>query len=607
MKKGLSLYISSLLAALLVAILTLTGALYSIDCAITDRLYAGLKGPSPDIIIIGVDEETLNAYGNYNTFIRQKCGELTNLLFEDSENAPAVLGIDILFVDNVNEETDAYLADAVTNADRVVNSCNLVYRGALSRQADGTLYYDTDNISFVEMPFDSLLQNSKAGFVNVALAKDGVVRYALDTVEYTNEAGGESHVLPSFARRVYEEYCDYMGMDKISPVLDDTNRFGIRYSGKSGEYSHVSLKSVLEGNVPPEAFKDKIVLFGAYAPGFMDSYISAVDRSDPMYGVEINANIIQNYIDENGWRNVSNGLMAAIMFIIVFVYLVVIRKQKLPVILASALLIEAGYVAVGMLLASRGCVIPQVYMLLFIVVTVGFFIIERYVLEYLRRRKTLEVFSKYVAPEVVSELTKSGDFKLVLGGEKRNVAVLFVDIRGFTPLSESMEPEEVVAILNVYLSLTTRCIFAHHGTLDKFVGDATMAVFNAPFDQDDYIYEAVATAWDIKQGSRELGERLYRQFGKHVGFGVGVNCGEAVVGNIGCEFRMDYTAIGDTVNTAARLEANAKAEEVLISEYVYEKLKGRIEAEEVGEIPLKGKSNKIMVYRVTGMGAGNEA
>ena len=184
MKKRLSLYISSLLVALLVAILTLTSALYSIDCAITDRLYAGLAGPSSDIIIIGVDEETLEAYGNYNIFIRQKCGELTNLLFKDSETAPAVLGIDILFVDNVNEETDKYLAEAVTNADRVVNSCNLVYRGALSRQEDGSLYYDTDNISFVEMPFDSLLQNNKTGFVNVALAKDGVVRYALDTVEY---------------------------------------------------------------------------------------------------------------------------------------------------------------------------------------------------------------------------------------------------------------------------------------------------------------------------------------------------------------------------------------------------------------------------------------
>ena len=100
---------------------------------------------------------------------------------------------------------------------------------------------------------------------------------------------------------------------------------------------------------------------------------------------------------------------------------------------------------------------------------------------------------------------------------------------------------------------------------------------------------------------------MQERYGNSVNFGIGLNCGEAVVGNIGCEFRMDYTAIGDTVNTAARLEANAKAEEVLISEYVYEIIKDRISAEEVGEIPLKGKSNKIMVYRVTGMGAGNEA
>ena len=111
----------------------------------------------------------------------------------------------------------------------------------------------------------------------------------------------------------------------------------------------------------------------------------------------------------------------------------------------------------------------------------------------------------------------------------------------------------------------------------------------------------MAAAWDIKQGSQELRIRLERDFGKTVGFGVGVNCGDAVVGNIGCDFRMDYTAIGDTVNTSARLEANAKAEEILISEYVYERIKDRITVEEVGEIPLKGKSTKMMVYRVLGI------
>ena len=134
--------------------------------------------------------------------------------------------------------------------------------------------------------------------------------------------------------------------------------------------------------------------------------------------------------------------------------------------------------------------------------------------------------------------------------------------------------------------------------LDKFIGDATMAVFNAPFDLDDYIFRAVKAAVDMRSGADELAEKLWEQFGKKVSFGIGVNCGEAVVGNIGCEFRMDYTAIGDTVNTAARLESRAGAGEILISEAVYESLKGRITAEEVGEMELKGKSKAVMVYRV---------
>ena len=137
--------------------------------------------------------------------------------------------------------------------------------------------------------------------------------------------------------------------------------------------------------------------------------------------------------------------------------------------------------------------------------------------------------------------------------------------------------------------------------LDQFVGDATMAVFNAPCGLEDYVYRAVRTAWNMRTGAEALAEKLMEKFGKKVGFGIGVNCGEAVVGNIGCEFRMDYTAIGDTVNTAARLESRAKAGEILISDAVYRQLQGRIEVEEVGEMELKGKSKSVMVYRVTGM------
>ena len=208
-------------------------------------------------------------------------------------------------------------------------------------------------------------------------------------------------------------------------------------------------------------------------------------------------------------------------------------------------------------------------------------------------------FRKYVAPQVVDDIMKTGEYKIELGGETRDIAVLFVDIRGFTPLSESLKPEQVVEILNEYLNLTTKSIFKNSGTLDKFIGDATMAVFNAPFALEDYEMQALRTAKDIVSGAKALEESCMERFGKKVAFGVGVNCGEAVVGNIGCDFRMDYTAIGDTVNTAARLESNAKAGQVLISEYIYERVKDKgVKVAPIGEIPLKGKSKGVFVYQL---------
>ena len=220
----------------------------------------------------------------------------------------------------------------------------------------------------------------------------------------------------------------------------------------------------------------------------------------------------------------------------------------------------------------------------------------KYAEEAIEKHKITTAFKKYVAPQVVEEIAKSGKYHIKLGGEKRDIAVLFVDIRGFTTLSENLETEKVVDIINRYLNLTTNAIFANGGTLDKFIGDATMAVFNSPFDLDDYVFRAVKTAKDIVDGGAAIENEFMEKYGRSVAFGVGVNCGEAVVGNIGCDFRMDYTAIGDTVNTASRLESNAKRGQILISEAVYERVKDRITAEAIGEIPLKGKSKGVFVY-----------
>ena len=165
-------------------------------------------------------------------------------------------------------------------------------------------------------------------------------------------------------------------------------------------------------------------------------------------------------------------------------------------------------------------------------------------------------------------------------------------------MSEVLTPEEVVEILNKYLDLTTKSVFAYGGTVDKFIGDCTMAVYNSPFDLEDYAFKAIKSALMMRSMADELEKELFDKYGRSVSFGIGINMGEAVVGNIGSKDRMDYTAIGDTVNTAERLESKAKKGQIIISDTVYESLKDRIIVEDLGILELKGKANGIHAYNV---------
>jgi adenylate cyclase len=350
--------------------------------------------------------------------------------------------------------------------------------------------------------------------------------------------------------------------------------------------------------VPASAFRDSVVFVGAYAPGMQDSYGASIDKGETMYGVEIHANIFKALLEKNTAIPINRTAYALATAVIAAAFFLLISKMGILSATVTALAFAAADIAVAKLLYGAGIETPLVYPLLSIILIYAVKLVLGYLLEAVKRRKAIGAFKKYVAPEVVDELAKSGDFEIKLGGEKKDIAVLFVDIRGFTPMSEGLSPEEVVEILNEYLSLTTKAIFKNKGTLDKFIGDATMAIFNAPFDLDDYVFRAVMTAMDIAKGSDELEKRLMERFGRSISFGIGVNCGEAVVGNIGCEHRMDFTAIGDTVNTAARLESNAARGQILISRAVYERVKDRVEAEEIGVIPLKGKSQEVFVYQL---------
>ena len=384
----------------------------------------------------------------------------------------------------------------------------------------------------------------------------------------------------------------------MSIPVDKFGRSQINYSGKPGDYESISMSDVLSGKIDTRAFKGSIILVGAYAQGLQDNFKVPNGGSSQMFGVEIHANILQSYIQGRFAVTGNPYLFGLITAVAAMLLHFLFRKLKVGWSLIILIVAIAAEIVACVALNNSGYTFRLVYFPLVLLVSFVYSLAIGYIAEQKKKKKVINAFKKYVAPQIVDEISKKGDFSIKLGGENRDIAVLFVDIRGFTTMSEALEPEQVVAILNEYLALTTKSIFDNLGTLDKFVGDATMAVFNSPFDLPDYEYKAVSAALDIVRGGEKLEKVLLEKYGRSVGFGVGVHCGPAVVGNVGCEVRMDYTAIGDTVNTSARLEANAKKGQVLISDVLYERLKDRIVVNEIGVIPLKGKSNGVCVYEV---------
>ncbi len=213
--------------------------------------------------------------------------------------------------------------------------------------------------------------------------------------------------------------------------------------------------------------------------------------------------------------------------------------------------------------------------------------------EYLR-----SAFEQYVAPSVVERVLQKNSDDLKLGGCRREITVVFADVRGFTTFSEQADPEEVVSLLNDYFTIATELIFSREGTLDKFQGDAVMAIFNAPEFQDDHAYRAVDSAMALQ---RAIAERNASSGGAGLTFGIGVHLGDAVVGNIGTTKAMNYTAIGDTVNVAKRLQERAEPGQVLISAEVYEQLGNSVRVNEVGEVSVKGRHQPVRVYELVSL------
>ncbi|MCX8058044.1 MAG: adenylate/guanylate cyclase domain-containing protein [Spirochaetes bacterium] len=381
----------------------------------------------------------------------------------------------------------------------------------------------------------------------------------------------------------------------IIPIDLHGNLF-IDFIGNSSQIWPIrSAYDIYSNRAPAEYFKDKLVFFGIYSLGAAkDIWLTP---SGLMFGVEFlavatNQIINQKFFKFFNWFFIFLVIVLVSAFLSFYFYKLPIIKTYILAILFLFFYTLFAYIAfIYYLIVPYSGIIIQVLTLLISI------IVYRILTEEKEKRFIRATFSNFVSKVVVDELLKHPE-KIKLGGENKEITVLFSDIRGFTSRSEQMKPEEVVDLLNKYLSRMTEIIFKFHGTLDKYIGDAIMAFWGAPIPQEDHALLACCTALEMTKELEKLNNELPEDL--NLDIGIGINTGYAIVGNMGSSSRMDYTLIGDTVNTGSRLEGVNKfyKTRIIISEYTYEKVKDFFYIRLIDKITAKGKTIPIKIYEI---------
>lgn len=598
--------IGALVFGLTAGCISYSGVLEVADQMFSDMIYQSIasKRSNSQIRIIAVDEKTVGKYGEYEDWSREITVRLLNQLNRVDDQKPAVIGLDLDYSEEKDSKGDQALVEvcsvyknvcfsaSIEKAESVINLEQFEGYGAYS--PDKLLETEEHLSRMIEQPFDSLLEQVTIGIINnTRSSDDGFVRNAFSSVQI-----GRWRV-DSFTTAIYKMFMDYKGKEYRLPKLDEDMYFQFTYSKRSHEYTVYSFCDVLEGKIAPAAFADCMVLVGSFIND--ETFRTPNQRGSQMHEMDMQANLLEALLEQRTGQEASKKFMA--VFYAFFMALLFIATSYSSVRLTVMIVLCVGVVQffACWIVTLYGYYVNILVPLIMAVLIAIYNLILRYIIAVQNQCALEDVFKKYVDESVVSELVKDGRMQAHIGVIRKDVAVLFADIRGFTSLSEILSPEQIVDILNAYLELVAQAVAKYRGTLDKFIGDAAMAVFNSPFDLEDYEFKAVCAALDLQASAFVLSEKCKQEYGLQIAIGIGIQCGEAVIGNIGCERRMDYTAIGDTVNTASRLEGAAAPGQILISMEMKQRLQGRIQTSFAGEYILKGKKNAVSVYAVEGI------
>ncbi|TMV47793.1 adenylate/guanylate cyclase domain-containing protein [Paenibacillus mesophilus] len=610
-KKNWKTSVIAALAIFLFAVLTYTtgtgGTFHYIENPLRDALGAKFvwqREPDTKIKIIKIDSKSLDAIGQF-PWDRSVYAKLIDKLEQGKVKA---VGLDVMIPEpSKDPKQDQALAEVMAKYKNVVLPVNFNFPA--KQKANDMLEYDR-----IEVPTAAInAPQSQLAHVNVFSDNDDKVRRLIVglpqkdgkvieafSVKLANFALGDSEKV----RWDENERKWYRG-SKVIPVNGRNQVITQYYTSPRQEkdlltgYDSFSFSDVLNGKIDANVFENDIVLIGPYTTGLQDEYMTPMSNAIKMFGVEIHANMVQSILENKFWSELEKpyGIFILALIILLGAYLFERYKGKTSLFLFLGLMVFYMLVFV---VANEALhtYLPIFYPLLAIILMYVWSIVSHYLAERRERSRVTGIFGRFVPKAVVDQMLATGE-EVKLGGERMDISLIFVDIRGFTTLSEKLEPEQVIQFLNEYLDVCTKAIFKFNGTLDKFIGDGVMAIFGAPIRFDNHAEMAVRAALEMKKQTAMLEARLMEKLGFTVRFGVGINCGPAIVGNIGSEeLRLDYTAIGDTVNLTARLESNAKPGQILISDNIYERVSHLFEIESMGEIKVKGKELPVTIYQV---------
>jgi adenylate cyclase len=579
------------------------------------------------IVIVMVDEKSLSEIGRW-PWSRSIYADLIDRV---SAGKPRVVGFDIMLSEREGAEPDGRLAGALRRAGNVVLATAFLSeadRGMKAPAPPPDFLWDS---AFMEVkalpgidwkkwrvradsvnpPLPELAAGAVLGHVTAPPDLDGTLRWELLSIALGDDAYPS---LPLQVARIAEkvpmkEMVLFGGSgvrlgSRVIPT-DLAGRVVINYRGKEGSFPYLSASDVVLGRVAPSAFADRIVLVGTSALGTHDQKVTPMSANMP--GIEKNANVVQNILLNNFIRK-SPGVLELAAIALTGILLVFFLPR-----LNAARGVTSGFglIAFYILLSVWLLIDRQVWInLLYPVANMAFIVtvetVTKLFTEERRAREIRTMFSSYVSPKIVDALI-ANPAMAAMAGTRREVTILFADIIGFTTISEKLAPEEVVSMLNEYYREMGEIIFRWDGTLDKFVGDEIMAVWGAPTEQPNHAELAVRCALDMSDRLEALQEKWRAEGKVNVDCGIGVNTGEVVVGNVGfLGKKMDYTAIGNHVNIAARVEKLGRSygtraiitgnTVAAIWELIDTGKLGHARIAELDTVKVKGKEEEVKIY-----------